>query len=230
MKKFYMTMAAMLCGVAAMAQNTLYVEDITVKPGETVDLPICLKNSDPVVSLQFVLNLPEGIVYSDDETEYTFNEDRLDVEYARELQNKPTWGAERFFVFQLVGNKIVFGPTAKASGKTFDGVFKSTVFLGNDGELIYVPITVGEEVAEGAYTCTLTQIALSSAVTDSKVPPVNVATSTESSFTLTVGDGTGINSINAADSKAPVYNVAGQRVSKAQKGVYIQNGKKVAVK
>ena len=42
--------------------------------------------------------------------------------------------------------------------------------------------------------------------------------------------GTGINSINALDSKAPIYNVAGQRVSKAQKGVYIQNGKKVAVK
>ena len=42
--------------------------------------------------------------------------------------------------------------------------------------------------------------------------------------------GTGINSINAADSKAPVYNLSGQRVSKAQQGVFIQNGKKVAVK
>ena len=47
---------------------------------------------------------------------------------------------------------------------------------------------------------------------------------------LTVAGGTGINGINAADSNAPIYNVAGQRVSKAQKGVFIQNGKKVAVK
>jgi len=53
---------------------------------------------------------------------------------------------------------------------------------------------------------------------------------TEATCTLTVGKGNGINSINAADSKAPVYNVAGQRVSKTQKGVYIQNGKKIAVK
>ena len=47
---------------------------------------------------------------------------------------------------------------------------------------------------------------------------------------LTVGEGTGIIGINADDTNAPVYNVAGQRVSKAQKGIFIQNGKKVAVK
>jgi hypothetical protein len=27
-----------------------------------------------------------------------------------------------------------------------------------------------------------------------------------------------------------IYNIAGQRVNKAQKGIYIQNGKKVLVK
>ena len=48
--------------------------------------------------------------------------------------------------------------------------------------------------------------------------------------TLKVEGGTDIKGINALDSKAPIYNVAGQRVSKAQKGVFIQNGKKVAVK
>ena len=47
---------------------------------------------------------------------------------------------------------------------------------------------------------------------------------------LTVGAGTGIIGINADDTNAPIYNVAGQRVSKAQKGIFIQNGKKVAVK
>jgi len=47
---------------------------------------------------------------------------------------------------------------------------------------------------------------------------------------LTVTSGTGINSINADDVNAPIYNIAGQRVSKAQKGVFIQNGKKIAVK
>ena len=47
---------------------------------------------------------------------------------------------------------------------------------------------------------------------------------------LTVKGGTGINEIKGLDNNAPVYNLAGQRVSKTQKGVYVQSGKKVAVK
>jgi len=47
------------------------------------------------------------------------------------------------------------------------------------------------------------------------------------------GIATGINEINGAiatEDNAPVFNLAGQRVNKAQKGIYIQNGKKVLVK
>lgn len=41
--------------------------------------------------------------------------------------------------------------------------------------------------------------------------------------------GTGIEGINAAseNENAPMYNLAGQRVSRVQKGIFIQNGKKV---
>ena len=43
-------------------------------------------------------------------------------------------------------------------------------------------------------------------------------------------EATGINTIeNGADNGA-VFNLQGQRVNKAQKGVYIQNGKKVVLK
>lgn len=41
---------------------------------------------------------------------------------------------------------------------------------------------------------------------------------------------TGITNVNAEDTKSVVYNLAGQRVDNAQKGIYILNGKKVAVK
>lgn len=43
---------------------------------------------------------------------------------------------------------------------------------------------------------------------------------------------TGINQavVNTTQTDGPIYNLAGQRVSKAQKGVYIMNGKKVVVK
>lgn len=50
-----------------------------------------------------------------------------------------------------------------------------------------------------------------------------------SGFTYELGGSTGINDINVApvaNDNAPVYNLAGQRVSKDAKGILIQNGKK----
>ena len=41
---------------------------------------------------------------------------------------------------------------------------------------------------------------------------------------------TGINGINAAEGKQAIYNLQGQRVSRAVKGIYIVNGKKVIIK
>jgi hypothetical protein len=47
----------------------------------------------------------------------------------------------------------------------------------------------------------------------------------------TITDATGINNVTTdANENAAIYNVAGQRVNKAVKGVYIQNGKKFVVK
>ena len=41
---------------------------------------------------------------------------------------------------------------------------------------------------------------------------------------------TGIEELNATREEAPIYNMAGQKVQKAQKGLYIRNGKKVVIK
>lgn len=58
-----------------------------------------------------------------------------------------------------------------------------------------------------------------------------VITSVKSGATILGGTGAGIQDITvngaAVDENAPVYNLAGQRVSKDAKGVLIQNGKKV---
>ena len=37
--------------------------------------------------------------------------------------------------------------------------------------------------------------------------------------------GTGISNVKAEDANAPIYNLAGQKVTKDTKGVLIQNGK-----
>jgi hypothetical protein len=48
---------------------------------------------------------------------------------------------------------------------------------------------------------------------------------------VSINDEASVNALTInKNSNAPVYNMAGQRVSKAVKGVYIQNGKKFVVK
>ena len=41
---------------------------------------------------------------------------------------------------------------------------------------------------------------------------------------------TGISNLNAADNNSPIYNLAGQRLSKMQKGINIKDGKKIIIK
>ena len=64
---------------------------------------------------------------------------------------------------------------------------------------------------------------------------INVTESSETKAFLTMsfddGTETSIEAINANENEnGAIYNLAGQRVSKAQKGIYIINGKKVVVK
>ena len=49
-------------------------------------------------------------------------------------------------------------------------------------------------------------------------------------YPIAITEATGINNVESTKADAAIYNVAGQRVNKAVKGVYIQNGKKFVVK
>jgi hypothetical protein len=228
MKKFYMTMVAMLCGVAAMAQDTtdgLYVNDIQVDKGTTaLVIPVCLKNTLPVAAISFRTQLPTGVTFKvvRGKLQYTLNEDRApgySVDYQVASDNNPMVSVYDKYPFDL-----------------------------NDGAIINIQATISSDVAavDGTYQVKLYAISCSApAVPEAEMEDFGVTPENndgrsytvsgempqvETTFNLTIGKGTGINTINADDENAPIYNVAGQRVSKAQKGVFIQNGKKVAVK
>ena len=210
MKKFYMTMVALLCGVAAMAQDgdCVYANDVKIDKGETTaELSVCLKNSVEAGAISFCLGLPDGVTVTlnkKGKMVITLNDDRAE-----------DWKTDA----QMT-----------EAGLPQIAVFDSYPFDGNDGEIVAVSLTISEDVAavDGEYDITLTNITV--ADPDAVSLTVQGLFPTEASCKLIVGEGTGIHSINADNNNAPVYNVAGQRVSKAQKGVYIQNGKKVAVK
>jgi hypothetical protein len=224
MKKFYMTMVAMLCGVAAMAQNELVVSDMTLDPGtKSAKLEVGLKNEAlNVTAVSFKLLLPTG-VKSRAKKYYEFNEDRIDMTKVVAAANDEEAEAGDVYTFDVNTSgdpSVSFYPTPSRYKEGDEWI--AVTFLGNEGTLIYVPLTFD---ADGEYEIKLYDISIA----NDEATAQSIATSSEATCKIYVGS-TGINSINAADSKAPVYNLAGQRVNKAQKGVFIQNGKKVAVK
>jgi len=231
MKKFYMTLVAMLCGATAMAQeNILYVEDLTVEQGTTINVPICLKNDAKIVSIAYKFDtLPAGFTVSTKAAELTFNEERLDLETARIAAEDDELEAADLFEFSVKKGTVTFTPGLPGYRDDADN-WVAVCFKGNDGKLVYNPMTVAEDCAltgEGEpYTIKLKNISMGNDAYET----ANPCTSKTAEFKVTVTPATGIIKVNANDPNAPVYNVAGQRVSKAQKGIFIQNGKKIAVK
>jgi hypothetical protein len=226
MKKFYLTMVAMLCGVAAMAQtNEIYVSSNTnLEAGTTATtLVISMKNDAAITAVSFKLQLPEG-VKAKAVRNWSWNEDRIDMDKVMEaLDDEEAVSGDVYKLERMAaGNDYMYNFYPNPSRYQKGGNWIAVTFTGNDGELIYAPLTID---GDGEYELKFYDISLA----NDEATAQSVATSSEFTCKLNVG-GTGINSINAADSKAPVYNLAGQRVSKAQKGVFIQNGKKVAVK
>ena len=104
----------------------------------------------------------------------------------------------------------------------FSAASNKDAFKTSTDVMFKIGVAVPEGTAKANYPVKISKVNFSDAA--------SVASYQDDFDTQIEVGGTGINSINAEDSKAPVYNLSGQRVSKAQQGVFIQNGKKVAVK
>lgn len=212
MKKIYMTMVALLCGVAAMAQtaNLTVPESVTAVKGGEGEIEIGMTSDAALCAVAFHIALPQGCeiysYYDEDEEETVFpKSDYVLSERCYKDGEKVHSAALQFTKEGLVQVAVFSNPPAN--------------FTGREGAIITLKFNVSENAQDGVITI---KNAAASTKKGVSVPLADV--------TVPVGITTAINSINADDVNAPVYNVAGQRVSKAQKGVYIQNGKKVAVK
>lgn len=199
MKKFYLTMVAMLCGVAAMAQSGFKAKSIeNAKAGETVNLEIEVMNVAPLKACSFRLEMPEGFKAKAKKylTIGRASEEAIDEGWVDVILKTAADGNQMY-------NVILIEPKLVES------------FEGNEGVLLTIPVTIDAEIAEGIYTIKLYN------------GQVDDITDGTANIPVGVGMATGITTATADDANAPIYNVAGQIVSKAQKGIYIQNGKKV---
>ena len=208
MKKFYMTMVAMLCGAAAMAQSigTLSCADVeAVAGGETSYLEVTLntENVAAISGIQFYFSLPENvsIAQSWDEDEEAYVKD-LSFPIAKKDHNVGLKETETGYMAYLGGDNSL-------SYKTATNV------------VMKLGVSVAKEAADGTYDVNFVKAAISD-----KSDPVVSYDVPDFTAKLTVTGGTGINGVNADNENAPIYNLAGQRVNKAQKGIFIQNGKK----
>jgi hypothetical protein len=208
MKKFYMTLVAMLCGAAAMAQTCTISADqvIAVPGGETAYVEVMLNESAPgqlVTAASFRLQLPPGVSIA-------YDPDEEADDYSFPIAKK--------------GHTLDFRATTNENEYQFSAASDKDYFKTAEPRILCkIGLAVPSGYAIGDYLLKFSKISYSDPSGQSIFPQADFNTK------LTV-DPTAINGINALDSKAPIYNVAGQRVNKAQKGVYIQNGKKIAVK
>ena len=199
-------LSLILSGVMAFSASAedfggnLYVEDATIAPGETAVLSIQLDNNIDVSGFQFQMILPTGIAYKS----WSISEDRLPVGAS----------AKDLLSFQRFNNRKL----------TLAGVLNrgaADSFTKAQGEIAAVTIVASPNMPLGTYLVELRGIDICDTMgNDYDVP--------STTFTLTVGEPTGIETLRNERGDAQIYDLQGRRqneVSEGQAGIV--NGRAV---
>ena len=178
----------------------LYVENAEIVPGESAVLSIQLENDIDVSGFQFQMILPLGIAYHD----WAISEERLPV------------GA--------TANDLISLQRYDNGTLTLAGVLNcgaGAKFTMSQGELATVTIVASPNIPLGTYLVELRGIDVCDPMgNDYEVP--------STTFTLTVGETNGIETLRSESGNVPVYDLQGRHqgeVSAGQTGIV--NGRAV---
>ena len=206
-----MISSLMLSGMIALSANAadfggkLYVEDVTIAPGETAVLSIQLDNDIDVSGFQFQMIMPTGIAYQD----WAICEERLPA------------GASAKNVISM--QRVNDGKLSVAGALNFGA---GASFTKAQGEFATVTIVASPNIPQGAYLVELRGIDICDTMgNDYEVP--------STTFTLTVGEPTGqrVNEITSQQVNAQIYDLQGRHqkeVSTGQAGIV--NGRTIYYK
>ena len=185
--------------------QTITASDVNIVAGGTAELTFTINSESKAALAELVMTLPEGI-----KVKFDADED----DYVYELGSDMTVKTHSATVAQR-DNGDWYVLVSNSSGKEFKAA---------SGD--YITLTLEASGTATSGTATLKDILL----VDLAAKAMN--TVTEGSFKVTVGSADGINGITLDDPNAEVYTLSGQRIDgkSAKKGVYVVNGKKVAVK
>ena len=209
MKKFILVILSVLFVGNMMAQK-LTVEDITLEAGNTAELIIGIDAPEAVQAVQFTLVLPEGASVEMDGEDYIA--DPLTESDGGIMPKRNS---------QIQANK-------KDDGILIVAFNTKGKFVDAAGDFVTISIEAASDADGKVLSCQLKDIKAGSLASDNSV--VSAGDFSDVAFQIGVGVDTGINSISLDDPNAEIYNLNGQRVKNVKKGVYVVNGKKVAVK
>ena len=204
-----LAVACMFSAMTGFAQDALTIENAVIDAGQTGTLNVILTNPETgFIACQFDVTLPAGL-----DVQRT-SAGKVSKAKTCALTDRSSNEEEEFefnFTITEVGTNQYRFTMYNDNNAPFMGV--------SGGAIMVLTVTASDSFAGGEgkiHAITLTN------ENRKGVSPEDA--------TFTVSSAAGINDLKVDGSKAPVYNVAGQRVENPAKGIFIQNGKKVVVK
>jgi hypothetical protein len=193
--------------VNSSSENKMTANNVSIKTNETANLTVSIENTMNVAAFDFRLYLPAGItvVWDDDLKDYAW-------EWCDRVPSNSRGSFFSMTPMETDDGSLLFGANSGTSGKVLDG---------NSGPVLVITLQAQEGAKSG--TGQLKRISLSNE------NGTQSETLSDVTFNIIV-NGDGINDIKQDELDANIYNLAGQRLSKPQRGVNIKNGKKILVK
>lgn len=195
------------------ADNVLTASDVSIQAGQTATLDITLSDEGPSYNaFVFDLQLPEGISIA------TSTEDG---QYIATYNAERTKGSDYEL---LIANH-------KAHCYRVLGFNRTNASFGGKGVLLTITLQAAADITSGNATGTLTTDFTDQQYGSSVLGFVGSDNQwtygfPQASFTVSMTNDTGIHDLQADDADTNTYNMMGQRVQHADKGMFIINGKK----
>ena len=204
MKRIYILLISMLVWSDVKAEdNAFYFTDAAIMPGQTANIQLCMRNvATDLTCLEAEIQLPEGLsVVLDDD--------------GNPVATK--------FHSRTAAHELLTNVLDNGNLKVLISSIDADLFGEGEGPLLSFCVQAEEDVLPGEYT--VETVGESLLVSNAAEAFYSVGVTGN---VLVTDDPTGItttdNGQQATDDK--IYNLAGQRVSKAKNGIFIKGGKK----
>lgn len=203
MKKIHLLVLALFACVAGWAEdnNKFYFTDAVIRPGETANIELCMRNDATDLScFEAEIQLPEGLAIVKD----------------AEGNPQATLYRNRIADHEILANVLADGNlkllVSSVSGQALDDV---------EGPLLSFCVRADDAAPVGE--CAVQTVGESLLVNANAEAFYSVGVK---GSVLITDDATTIESIQEHNGSGLIYNISGQRLSKKQKGINIINGRK----